>query len=324
MAILLGVFIIFGITPGKKMLGEYLPLTLSMAWTTCFTNIMGAVLLFFTSSYLLPLTRLPVALSMPIITIFILIGSFSTLYQVGDLAVTFAFALLGCYAWKKAGYSIAPFILAFILGKEAERNFRLAYVIHGPLFFLKTYISIGLCVCFILALGYPFLKKLWKSRGKAFSSEEGSDKPVGLWVGRIVPAVFLCIVLLFLYSVSKMEIASSKTLPLMMIIPMILLLVWELIVQLRLPIGEGKKNPNAWREFGVWIWLALTIACVWLFSWVVAVPLSMIAISRIFFKRSWRTTLVVAIPLWILIILCFGAWLKMPMGQGELLTVYYF
>lgn len=173
MAILLGVFIIFGITPGKQMLTDYLPLTMSMAWTVALANVFGAAIMFMIASYLVPLTRLPVAILMPVITILIMIGSYSTYYSVSDLVTTLVFAAFGCYAWKKCGYPIAPFILAFILGEEAERNFRVAIATHGPLFFLRP-ISLVLLIILVLLLAYAILRRGRKvSRSSAGAKEGG-------------------------------------------------------------------------------------------------------------------------------------------------------
>ena len=42
MAILLGAFLILGITPGPKMLERHLPVVFAMAWTVAIANIIGA------------------------------------------------------------------------------------------------------------------------------------------------------------------------------------------------------------------------------------------------------------------------------------------
>ncbi|MFX0547327.1 tripartite tricarboxylate transporter permease [Roseovarius sp. S1116L3] len=128
MAIMLGVLIIHGITPGPRLVYE----EPSLFW--------GLVMSFWIGNFLLivlnvPLIQLwvrtltiPYHLLFPAIIMFVCIGVYSVSNIAFDIYVLLAFAFVG-YVFRIFGYSPAPLILGFILGPMMEENFRRSLVL---------------------------------------------------------------------------------------------------------------------------------------------------------------------------------------------------
>lgn len=145
---------------------------------------------------------------------------------------------------------------------------------------------------------------------------------------RVVVMALLGTVVVFLLDIPTIEVSSSRILPLIIGSATLVLLVVQAIAEFRAPLTEQstgtdravRRISNVTRESGVWLWLILTVACIYLLSFVVTVPVSIIAISRLYFRRSWRESLLLALFIWVVMMLVFGLWLEMPLGRGILLN----
>lgn len=146
---------------------------------------------------------------------------------------------------------------------------------------------------------------------------------------RVVVMALLGTVVLFLLDIPTIEVSSSRILPLIIGSATLVLLVVQAIAEFRAPLTEQstgtdravRRISNVTRESGVWLWLVLTVACIYLLSFVVTVPVSIIAISRLYFRRSWWESLLLALFVWVVMMLVFGLWLEMPLGRGILLNI---
>ncbi|MDF1593698.1 MAG: tripartite tricarboxylate transporter permease [Desulfobacterales bacterium] len=122
MAILLGAFLILGITPGPKMLVDHLDLVWGMVWVLVIANILGAVTLYPLSRYMGILAYLRSSLLIPPIMFMTAMGAFLIRNFWQDVILAVSFGFLG-YALKRWKYPRAPLILGFILGPLAEDYF---------------------------------------------------------------------------------------------------------------------------------------------------------------------------------------------------------
>jgi putative tricarboxylic transport membrane protein len=119
MAILLGAFLIHGLTPGPEMLSRNLDITFSLVWMLCIANVLGAILLMLWARQLAKLTFVRGKLIIPGILLFVLMGAWMSNNTMGDWYVLFGFGLVGLFM-RLAGWPRAPLILGFILGPIME------------------------------------------------------------------------------------------------------------------------------------------------------------------------------------------------------------
>ncbi len=154
MAILLGALLLQDVIPGPSMLKANLDLTFTLIWGLALANILGAIACYLIVGYMKItwLITLPARVLVPAIFSMVFLGSYINENQIGSLAITVVFSVIGL-GMKKWGFSRAALILGTILGQYFEDYFWLALQTSGPLFFLNAE-SIAIIV--IIAALYLF------------------------------------------------------------------------------------------------------------------------------------------------------------------------
>jgi putative tricarboxylic transport membrane protein len=133
-AVLLGGFIIHGITPGPSLLQEELELMLVIVFALLFSNILTSVIgLIFTGTFI-RIQRVSVSRLFPTIVILGLVATFVLRNNFGDMILALGFAAIGLVLMY-LNITRIPIIIALILGSILERNFFLAMRLSdgGPL-----------------------------------------------------------------------------------------------------------------------------------------------------------------------------------------------
>lgn len=128
MALMMSALLIHGLQPGPRFIADQ-PV---MFWTFIASMYIGNVMLLILN---LPLVGLwarllliPGAVLMALILVFCIIGTFVVNNSVFDLWVLLAFGAFG-YLAEKAGFPLAPLVLAFVLGEQLEFTLRQALVL---------------------------------------------------------------------------------------------------------------------------------------------------------------------------------------------------
>jgi putative tricarboxylic transport membrane protein len=143
-AVVLGALFVYGYYPGPRFVQMNLDLMFLIVWSSALSAVLGAALCFAASPWIARLTRIDFALiAAPLIAV-ILLGSFEAKKSVLDFAMLFGFGVLG-WLMKRAQWPRAPLLVGFVLTDPIERNFWLAYQLHGWSW-LKSPIVIGLIV----------------------------------------------------------------------------------------------------------------------------------------------------------------------------------
>jgi TctA family transporter len=158
MAILLGAFLIQGITPGPKMLTDNLGLTMSFVWIIVIANIITVLVCFMFLEQIARLTFVRVGLLIPPIILLVYIGAFSEKNAMQDLLITMVFGLIGL-VMVYTGWPRPPLILGLVLGRLAENYLFLTTARYSPAEWLTrpvVMILIALCV-FVIFL--PLIRK---------------------------------------------------------------------------------------------------------------------------------------------------------------------
>jgi putative tricarboxylic transport membrane protein len=150
MALMLGAFMIHGISPGPRMMTEHAPLFWGLVASMWVGNLMLVVLNLPLIGLWVRLLRVPYHWLFVFVLAFACVGVFSTGASTFDIYALVFFGLLG-YLLKAAGCSPPLFILGFILGPMFEEHFRRAMTLSrgDPMIFLQrpislTFVLIGL------------------------------------------------------------------------------------------------------------------------------------------------------------------------------------
>jgi putative tricarboxylic transport membrane protein len=129
-AVLLGAFIMHGLTPGPTLLQK----NPEFVWGVIASMFIGNAILIIMN---LPLanmwariTRIPFKILLPIIMIIMILGSYSLNNKLFDVGSMLLFGILG-YFMKKANFPLGPVLLTFVLGKILENSLMKALTIFG-------------------------------------------------------------------------------------------------------------------------------------------------------------------------------------------------
>ncbi len=157
-AILLGALIIHGLQPGPLLMSK----APDLFWGTVTSMYIGNGMLLILNLPLIGLwvqvLRVPYYLLYPLIILFCLIGSYSLENRVGDVIIMLIFGVAG-YLMKKFRYEGAPLVLALVLGRMLESNFRQSLISARGDFsiFVSRPISLGFLVVAALLLIIPVI-----------------------------------------------------------------------------------------------------------------------------------------------------------------------
>lgn len=155
MAVLLGAFIIQGLTPGPDMLTKHLDITYSMVWILIVSNIITVALCFIFLKPLVQITRVRGSFVIPVILILIVLGGFTNSNQFADVWVTLAFGALG-WIMVQLDWPRPPVVLGLVLGRLAENYLFLSVSRYDMEWLTRPGVIAGIIVM-VLAIGYPLL-----------------------------------------------------------------------------------------------------------------------------------------------------------------------
>jgi TctA family transporter len=153
MALMVGAFIIQGITPGPNVIRDEPVLFWGLIASMWVGNLMLVVLNLPLIGVWVSLLRVPYRLLFPAIVVFSVIGVYSVNHSALDVYLAALFGVVG-FVWMKLGCSPAPMLLGFVLGPMLEDNLRRALVVSrgDPSVFLRRPISLGFLVATVLIL----------------------------------------------------------------------------------------------------------------------------------------------------------------------------
>ena len=173
MALLIGVLIIQGITPGPNVMVAQASLFWGLIASMWVGNVMLLILNLPLIGLWVRLLSVPYHLLYPAIIIFCAIGAFNVSNSAFDVFVLAAFGAIG-YLFIKLDCEPAPFLLGFVLGPMLEDHFRRAMLVSrgDPMIFIERPISALLLGVSALALGAVLLPSVRKWRGLAFRASE--------------------------------------------------------------------------------------------------------------------------------------------------------
>ena len=134
-ALMLGAFLLHGITPGPTLLTQ----RPEMFWGVVTSMYVGNVMLLILNIPLIGLftriARVPASILGPLIVLVCLAGTYGVNNNPIDLLVMVAFGV-ACYLMTKLGYDPAPLVLGFVLGPMVEMSLRQSLILSQGSFLI--------------------------------------------------------------------------------------------------------------------------------------------------------------------------------------------
>jgi putative tricarboxylic transport membrane protein len=179
-AVLLGGFLIWGLTPGPLLM-EQEP---EFAWGLIGSMYLGNVMLLVINIFCVPvfasIARVPFRILGPIVILLCIIGAFAVNGSVLEVGIMLACGVLGFFM-RRFGFSPAALVIALVLGPLAEETLRQTLLISGGSFdiFVERGTSLALLsfVALLLVLAFvgPVVMKAARSRmGARVQGDRGS------------------------------------------------------------------------------------------------------------------------------------------------------
>ncbi len=172
MALLIGAFIIQGITPGPSVIVDEPALFWGLIVSMWVGNLLLVMLNLPLIGIWVRLIRIPYRVLFPAIVAFACIGTYSINQNVFDVYAIVFFGILG-YVLVKVGCEPAPLLLGFVLGPLLEDHMRRALIISrgDPATFVTNPISLVLLIIAAVALVLAVLPAVRRKRAVVFEEE---------------------------------------------------------------------------------------------------------------------------------------------------------
>ncbi len=155
MAILLGAFLIKGLTPGPSMVGTNLNLTVSFIWIIAFANIVAVALCLIAISPIIRIARVRGSLLIGAISLLVLIGAYSEKTSMVDLWIVLFFGVLGLIMhvleWPRP-----PLLLGLVLGALAENYLFISQSRYGWTWLSRPLVMV-IAVVALVGVLYPIM-----------------------------------------------------------------------------------------------------------------------------------------------------------------------
>lgn len=168
-AIILSVFYVHGLKPGPMFIRESassFQAILVAGFLACFVLL---ILGLWVAPKISKIIAVPKNILLPVVAVLCVVGSFACNNRLFDVGLMFAFGLLG-FLMRLRGYPQAPLVLALVLGKTMDSNFRramsLAAVADNPLMNLFCHpitLILLACTLFVVLGNIPWLKRKKKA-----------------------------------------------------------------------------------------------------------------------------------------------------------------
>jgi len=168
-AILLGALIIHGLQPGPLLMNKAPDLFWGVVTSMYIGNGMLLILNLPLIGLWVQVLRVPYYLLYPLILLFCLIGSYSLDNRIGDVIIMLIFGVAG-YLLKKFRYEGAPLVLALVLGRMLESNFRQSLIAARGDF--SIFVSRPISLAFLAVAALLLIIPIFTQRKKLSTLEE--------------------------------------------------------------------------------------------------------------------------------------------------------
>jgi len=170
-ALFLGGLLIHGLAPGSQLFTTHAKTAYGLIFGLLLANLFILLIGLFGAPLYARVTIIPKSVLIPIVGSLCVLGAYTYRNLAFDTFLILFFGFIGYYMIR-ANFSMAPFVLAFVLGRTCEINFRRALTLYGSNFgaALSKPIPMLLLTVNIIFLLSPFwedIKRLLFKKGKA-------------------------------------------------------------------------------------------------------------------------------------------------------------
>lgn len=167
-AVLVGAFTLQGIQVGPLFIGDNIDTWNTMMIALVGANIVMFAIMFFAIKYLARVVMVPKYVLYPIIMMMCVVGAYAINYGVMFDVWTLLIFGIGGYFASKVGIEIAPLVIGFILGGQAEIYFVKSLESFGTLsiFFTKSPIAMVLWILIVVSIGYSAYQAITASKAR--------------------------------------------------------------------------------------------------------------------------------------------------------------
>jgi TctA family transporter len=175
MALLIGVLMVHGITPGPQLMTQHPEMFWGLVMSFWIGNVILVLLNIPLIGLWIRLLQVPYHLLYPAVLMFICIGVYSVNNSAFDVWIALMFGVVG-YAMRLLGFPMPPLLLGFVLGPLMEENFRRAMILsagRSETFFQRP-VSGALLALSLLILVWAVWSAIRRTNGKAVAA--GAEK----------------------------------------------------------------------------------------------------------------------------------------------------
>ena len=130
MALLLGAFMIHGLTPGPDMLTKDLDVTFTLIWSLALANVFATAILLLLTKQLAKLTSVRIHILAPLVIVVIFLAALQSSGTFGDIVALLFFGVTG-WIMKRFYWPRPPLVLGFVLSFIVENNLYIATRRYG-------------------------------------------------------------------------------------------------------------------------------------------------------------------------------------------------
>lgn len=326
MAILLGAFLILGITPGPQMLTEHLDLVWGMVWVMVIANLFGAASLYPLCGVMGKLAFIRGGLLIPPIMILAGIGSSLIRGHWQDIILVMFAGLLG-FGMKKWDFPRPPMILGFILGRLAEDYLHKSLAAWGFAFLLRPVCAV-LLVLAAASLGYS----VWHQHRE----KKLKKKTLKIIPGESVFGLFLLILFVLAFYFSTQWGIKARLFPQIIVISGMVISAWQLVKlkyfsgvpeeiaevqeeksegEFALPV-QAKSTPRSELIMIMWVFIYFTMII--LLGFYVSIALFTVLFLYYFGHENWKMIIIFTVSLWIFVYVTFVVGMRTSLYGGVL------
>jgi len=122
MVILMGAFVLHGITPGRTLLVQHLDIVWAIILGVVAAQLLTTVAVVGGGGALAKLSMVPVRILAPVVAVVSFLGVYAVRSNPWDILLAVIAGLVG-YMMRRAGFPLITFVIGFVLGGTAERSF---------------------------------------------------------------------------------------------------------------------------------------------------------------------------------------------------------
>jgi len=130
MAILLGAFLMHGLTPGPEMLTKQLDVTYTIVWSLTLAHVIGALICLVACPWLARVSTIRPEILLPIVLSLVFVAAYEGSHDWGDLYSLMIFGVVG-WIMKRLAWPRPPLVVGLVIGGIFERYLYISTSLYG-------------------------------------------------------------------------------------------------------------------------------------------------------------------------------------------------